>query len=97
MRLIRCLVLWKVCLWPLAGLGAAQPPARASSGAIGHGFWHHPPRPGCSRLCPAAWPGSGPTVPHWHLPTVKGPRNLVLEVRRIALQDAFGVPVGTFR
>jgi hypothetical protein len=36
-------------------------------------------------------------VPHWHLPTFKGARNLVVEVRRIALDDGFGVPVGTFR
>lgn len=99
MRLIRCLVLWKVCLWPLAALGSAQPPGRAlvCFGLTGCGLWHHAPRPGCSRLCPAAWPGSGPAVPHWHLPTSKGARNLVVEVRRIALDDGFGVPVATFR
>ena len=99
MRLVRWLVLWKVCFWPLAALGSALPSSRAlvCIGLPGHCFLRHPSRPGCSRLCPAAWPGSSPAVPHWHLSAGKGARNLVVEVRRIALDDGFGVPVGTFR
>jgi hypothetical protein len=67
-----------------------------------------PQQPECPCPCLAALPGSGPAAPHWHgragvgagkglPPPLKTARNLVVEVRRIELSDAFGAPRGTFR
>jgi hypothetical protein len=57
--------------------------------------------------CQAALPGPGSAAPHWHGPARTSPRrqahapvaarNLVVEVRPIELNDAFGSPRGTFR
>ena len=65
-----------------------------------------PRREDCPCPCLAALPGPGPAAPHWHGAAgggrrpgqpLKVGRNLVVEVRRIELNDAFGVPRGTFR
>jgi|GEM_PF-2274169 hypothetical protein len=99
MRLVRWLVMGKTCLCWLAAMGPAWPASADGRAAASLGW----PEPRCCRLCPASWPGSGPAIPHWHLPAggaqrrVKGAHNLVLEVRRIELNDAHGVPVGSFR
>jgi hypothetical protein len=78
-------------LWRWLGLNRPEPSpprdcpgpclATLSTGAAGFIHWHGG----------AARSGGGPTL------AIPGARNLVLEVRRIELDDPFGTPRGTYR
>jgi hypothetical protein len=58
-------------------------------------FGAEAPGPVCH--CLAAPPEAAPAAPHWHGPAHAGGANLVVEVPRLELTDAFGCPRGTFR